>query len=390
MTALRLVVVAMLGASFLFAAPEARAQEGSLEQAQTLVVMIDGQLEGEATWGAGLVVGERAGALYVVTANHVVRRGSAIAQNLRVKLRSLPGERLPVRILEDMDRQLDLAVVAVSIQNQPSASAGIAFRLLGSPRNLRRGDSVYAIGYANSVEWSSNLTPYRYRDSDGDEFSFEALSIKQGHSGGGVFDEQWRLIGMVLRDQPPDGGALSIERILGLLKKWGYPLALAVPSPAAPSRPGAPVGPSTGDLREQVLTSLKAHQIRGLGVNVDPQSIVALEGTLPDAAAMNTAVNATRQVRGIRGVVYNILVRGSGRGRPGPAVPPDVLQAKIVHSLNRFGLPALRVDVDPALNVALSGSVGSPQELSRALSVVNVPGSRSVAYEIAVVGRDRR
>ena len=51
-------------------------------------------------------------------------------------------------------------------------------------------------------------------------------------------------------------------------------------------------------------------------------------------------------------------------------MPPDVLQAKIVHSLNRFGLPALRVDVDPALNVALSGSVGSPQELSRALSVV--------------------
>jgi hypothetical protein len=380
--------VGFLSVFLILVASNAFAQTGGVEQAQTLVVMIEGRLEGDPTFGAGLVVGEQGSTLYVATANHVVRRGTGVAQDVRVRLRTVPGERLPARVLEDADQQLDLAVLAVPIQGRPSASTGIAFGSLGSPRNLRRGDNVYAIGNPNGVEWGYNLTPYRYRDSDGDEFSFEALSIKNGHSGGGVFDDQWRLIGMTLRDQPPDGAALSIERIVGLLRKWGYPLALTapVPSPTASSRPGAPAEPGVGELREHVLIALKARQVTGLDVSVDPLSVITLQGTLPDAAAMSNAYNAARQVRGVRGVSYNVLVKGSGRGRYGPPVPPDVLQAKIQHGMNRYGVSPMRVDVDHGLNVIVSGSVASPQELSRVLNVVNQPGTRSLTYEIAVVG----
>jgi hypothetical protein len=127
-------------------------------------------------------------------------------------------------------------------------------------------------------------------------------------------------------------GASPLPRPISLLRR------------AANSRAGRTVLRSG----EQVLIALKAHQITGLNVSVDPQSVVALEGMLPDGAAMNSAVNAIRQVRGVRGVSYNVLVRGSSsRVRPGPPVPPDVLEARVAHALNRYSLPALRVNVDP-------------------------------------------
>jgi Trypsin-like peptidase domain/BON domain len=388
----------------------AAAQPAGLESAQSVVVMVQGQIEAETVLGAGLVVGARAGRLYVATANHVVRRGAAVARELTVNLRTLPGERLPARVLEHADRRLDLAVLAVQGERgQPVSLDGITLGILGSPGELTLGDNLHAIGNPLGSAWQVNLNPFRYRRSDGDQFRFEALSIQPGHSGGGVFDQQWRLVGMVVQDEPPDGVALSIARIVALLKEWGYPVALTPARPSSPviarpeparetPRPPTPGGQtqsaSLEEVRRQILTALKANRIEGLTVEVDPQLDVALAGALPDLAAVRTALRAPREVRGVRSVSYNLLVKGSqetgARARPGPPLAPDVLQAKILHSLNRSRVAGVRVEVDPALNVHLSGTVADTRELGSALSAVTAERPRSLKYEIAVVGRDGR
>ena len=63
-----------------------------IEIAKNLVVMIQGTLQEEPTFGAGIVVGEQNNRLYIVTANHVVRRGEEEISDLKIEFYALPGE----------------------------------------------------------------------------------------------------------------------------------------------------------------------------------------------------------------------------------------------------------------------------------------------------------
>ena len=72
------------------------AQDASVAAAsretEQIVVMIRCTLDGEPSIGAGILVGMANDRLYVVTANHVVRRGATEATDIRLELRGLPGE----------------------------------------------------------------------------------------------------------------------------------------------------------------------------------------------------------------------------------------------------------------------------------------------------------
>ena len=218
------------------------AQSGEQRGAEHIVVMVRSRFDTEEQWGAGLVVGARAGRLYIVTANHVVRRGGTVA-DVTVSLRNLPGEWHPARVLDHADRQLDLAVLAVVDQpGQPLGGAPVAFAILGSPETLKVGDDLHAIGNPLGRPWHVNLSPFKYRRSDGDRLSFEAPLVQKGHSGGGVFDPSWRLMGMLIRDEPPDGVAVSISRLVAQLKDWGYPVDLTKKMSAASAVPAPTVG----------------------------------------------------------------------------------------------------------------------------------------------------
>jgi hypothetical protein len=82
------------------------------EEAKEMIVMVRGTLGGTPMFGAGIIVGSRSDRLYIATANHVVRKGLNDAEDLRVELRSLPGEAIAANLLEHADESLDLAVLA--------------------------------------------------------------------------------------------------------------------------------------------------------------------------------------------------------------------------------------------------------------------------------------
>ena len=57
--------------------------------------------------------------------------------------------------------------------------------------------------------------------------TFQTQFVQQGHSGGGLFNENWELVGLIKQDQPPNAVAIRIEAVIDQLKQWGYTVALS-------------------------------------------------------------------------------------------------------------------------------------------------------------------
>jgi S1-C subfamily serine protease len=203
----------------------AQVASSGADPARQLVVMIEGRLGGEVTTGSGIVFGAQAGRLYIATANHVVRRGAAEAQELTVRFWTLPGERLPAKLLLHADRGLDLAVLSVETSGEGSLEPGsFPFDRLGDAGVLERGDPVLSIGNPSGRPWEVSATPELFYNRQGDQLHFESSFIAGGSSGGGLFNHNAELLGMIRADQPPKGIAVSLDRLLETLGGWGYPV----------------------------------------------------------------------------------------------------------------------------------------------------------------------
>jgi hypothetical protein len=201
-----------------------------------LVVVISGELDGAEISGAGIIVGSKADRLYIATANHVVRKGARDAQNLRVELKSLPGETFQALLQTHYDADLDLAVLRVSdVSRHKIPVETLSWDRLGSSTALKRGSPVYPVGNPKGLAWITPVTPDKIADVVGDQIHFESNFVREGHSGGGLFTERWELVGMILADQPPLSRALSMSRILKSLQQWNYPVSLVAAREAPPS-----------------------------------------------------------------------------------------------------------------------------------------------------------
>ena len=222
---MRLVACAIAATVLVLASPGK--PRADVDEAKQLIVMIEGKMRGEAVIGAGIIIGSGADRLYIATANHVVRQGTNRLEQVRVRLKFLPGEDVKAEILRDFDRTLDLAVLRVKgVKELAIAVDEIPFRLLGAADELKRGDAVFSIGYPRGVRWQVNVSPDRISENLGDSLAFESQLVANGHSGGGLFNKDWALVGMITADQPPNGVATRIDGVLEQLRRWGYPVKL--------------------------------------------------------------------------------------------------------------------------------------------------------------------
>ena len=232
----RLFVWAIAMVVLMVASPdEARSDAG---EAKRLIVMIDGKFQDRQAIGAGIIVGSGADRLYIATANHVVRQGPRTRpqklEQVRVRLKFLPGQEIEAEVLSAFDRNLDLAVLSVKgVKELAIPVDEIPFHRLGEADGLKRGDEVYTIGYPRGKRWQVNVNPDRISENIGDSLAFESQLVAKGHSGGGLFNKDWELVGMITADQPPNGVAVPIDKIIRKLKKWGFPVQLAAAAPPA-------------------------------------------------------------------------------------------------------------------------------------------------------------
>lgn len=213
-----------------------------------MVVMVEAEIDGEPSIGAGIVTGALQGRLVIATANHVVRRGSAAAQ--RVTLRFQPWPQQPVRgiVLTFHDASLDLGAVAVPLAEVraaggpdlagryvdvrlPEYSFGESFRFDNNRYLLdmeppRRGTGVRALGNPGGRSWFAPQQTALVDRATDDEISFEQQFLTPGFSGGALVGLQGTLVGMIRSDAPPLGSAVPMQRIRRAFREAGLPFVL--------------------------------------------------------------------------------------------------------------------------------------------------------------------
>ena len=206
------------------------------ELALNLIVKITGDM-GEAEnniVGAGIIVAQEGDFVYLATADHVVRRGPDEAQNLKVLFRFWPGSPITARLLEDHSQKLDFTMLRVNLRDSEmplkTFHQHVRFDQIryvtDTKKQLHRRDELYPIGHPG-YDWQIALSPGKFRRVvDGLTIHFE-YDCEQGHSGGGVFTEQWDLVGMLQRQFGKDCEALSFQGIRAKLSEWNLATDLA-------------------------------------------------------------------------------------------------------------------------------------------------------------------
>ena len=224
----RTIALAALVAAAL--APRLGAQDAvapASDETEQIVAMVRCTLDGQESIGAGILVGAANDRLYVVTANHVVRRGPAACTDIRVELRSLPGEPVPATLTTSFDARRDVAVLSIAgLREKGIDAARLPFDRLGDPASLARGDGVYALGFPQGRPWGSNVAPIPIASVSDSLLVFETSQVVPGNSGGALLDRRREIVGLVLNVQPPEATARNIAQVVDLLRGWRFPVAL--------------------------------------------------------------------------------------------------------------------------------------------------------------------
>ena len=210
------------------AAPDAEADDRLKE----LIVVVRSDFGGRSTEGAGIVFGAEADRIYILTANHNVRGGAdrlSPASQIQVQFRWLPAETMQATLLNSFDQVLDLAVITV----KESPGASLRLDWLGDSDALSPGDSVNFLGHPNGHLWELTVKPSAVSRLDGTLIYFQSELVAPGNSGGGLFNQNRELVGMVRKADPPYGEAVSIVAALQWLQRFNYPILLSRPGSAS-------------------------------------------------------------------------------------------------------------------------------------------------------------
>jgi hypothetical protein len=186
------------------------------------------------TEGAGILIHVDAQHVYGITAKHVLFQQGKIVQGLKVELRNWPGRQLPVvgyRLHHEEDLAVFWAEHAPLGLSLPEILQGIPLDLLGASTELDPGAALFSLGHSTAGAWISPKEPVRFARGDGNLAFFFEHSCPQGHSGGAVFDDQWRLVGMMIDEERPFCRALRIDPVLKIVQGWKLEISLRPPPP---------------------------------------------------------------------------------------------------------------------------------------------------------------
>ncbi len=226
------------------------AQTKDLNKSFSTVVMIEGKQQGSTSFGAGIVIGSRAGRIYIATANHVVRSGRTPATDIKVQFRFLPGEKYPAKLLDTKNRDLDLAVLSVTAPAGEIPVSEFKFKVLGDSSQLKRGSDVHPLGNPQAQAWGVALSPEKVDSIKVSKIVFQSSYIQKGHSGGALLDSCGDIAGLIVTDSPPTANAIRIESVLQELQRWNYPVNMiktggcapvTKPTPSVDEKPVKPV-----------------------------------------------------------------------------------------------------------------------------------------------------
>lgn len=200
------------------------------ERAQLLVVRITAP----TTEGAGILFHFDSKYAYGITARHVLFQQGRKVDGLQAHFQAWPHKQFSVEAYK-LHHEEDLAVFRADLSAlNLSVSEILRFiplDQLGSSLELDPKDPLHSMGHSTVGGWISPKEAIRFAKDDGKTFLFE-LPCPQGHSGGAVFDNEWRLVGMMIEEERPYCRALRIEPILKIVQAWKLNISLRLPPPS--------------------------------------------------------------------------------------------------------------------------------------------------------------
>lgn len=244
-----LLVLAMLTVwAGALAAPQQKPElfEDGVERAELLVVRITAP----TTEGAGIIFHTDGKYAYGITARHVLFQQGKKVEDLKAHLQAWPSKQFPVEGVK-FHHEEDLAVFKADLSELNLSAADVLRRIpldqLGSSEELDPGAVLHTMGHGAVGGWYSPKKEVKLGRTEGkNAFLFE-LDCPQGHSGGAVFDKDWRLVGMMIEEDRPYCRALRIEPIMKIVKAWKVDISLRIP----PKRDGGKV--SDGQIHVAVV-----------------------------------------------------------------------------------------------------------------------------------------
>lgn len=229
--------------------------------------------------GFGFIVGERSGALYIATANHVVNPpdvADLTPAKVKVQFYDHQGTNFDATVVTH-DVAHDLAVLTVV----PPQEFKWKKHCLGrTNEDQKLGTEVWYVGKTGA--WSVPVSPGRIATEeimDG-VINVETLSILPGSSGGPLVASSG-IIGLVERDSADKATALSITYVKALFKQWNHPWDLdaaeapvVAQAPAVVPAPAVPVPVAQAPATQAPATQVPAAQVPAAQVPVAPAPAV--------------------------------------------------------------------------------------------------------------------
>jgi hypothetical protein len=197
------------------------------------VVKIEAAFSDHTENGFGFIVGERTGALYIATANHVVfpQDGADLTPaKVKVQFYDYQGTSIDATLLGTHDVPHDLAVLTVV----PPQGFNWQKHCLGRTSDHQKlGTEVWYVGKTGG--WNVPVSPGHIANEEIIDglLNVETLSILPGSSGGPLVAPSG-IVGLILRDDAANATALSITYVKTLFKNWNHPWNVDLADTAAP------------------------------------------------------------------------------------------------------------------------------------------------------------
>jgi hypothetical protein len=320
--------VLILGLLFLHTLPARGAEERSeLYQHQERPELLVARITAENSDGAGILFHVDDHYAYGITAKHVVFQHGQLIAGLHAELRAWPGRQFPVDDIK-LHYQEDLAAFRADLSSLGLSRAkvleGIPLDQLGASLNLDPGSELFSLGHSPDNAWIAPKQPVHFARKAGDNAFLFELACPRGHSGGAVFDGQWRLVGMMIDAEPPFCRALRIEPILKIVQGWKLEINLR-PAPVSSGEKAASrqanvavIGfdnrstkdlPNLGNVAQDITTSY-LHTVPGVVlVTRDRLDSVRKEIKLPDSAQTGTGATKVGHLLQADALVTGSIVR---------------------------------------------------------------------------------
>ena len=233
-------------------------------------------------YGAGVIFAIREGSIFIMTARHVVEQETPEKREkpeIGVIFKTDDTATYPAQGQLYLSKEKDVAFLVVKNNElAEKLESELDWHILPTSKSATESKYATIIGNGGGKQWTKPLAPERIISRRNDEIEIDSRSTRPGDSGGGVFDTNDQLIGIVIADT--EGAvalALSTERILREARGFGLPVDLVAnklatpavfiaPLAGEPSRWGSEIAAALGEKLKQTRRVIECGNEQALSV----------------------------------------------------------------------------------------------------------------------------